>query len=284
MALGSLVLARLVSYALLLAMAGLPFYALVHGRRVLSAPERMSLAILMVGALGASLWWAVADVAEMAGLPVGDLDQETFSAVLGATPLGALLAARAAMLAAFGALLALAPMPLLLTMAALPALASVAWAGHAGAGEGAPGLLLRASDILHLAAASLWTGALLAFLSAIRRQRQRADLLRSLSDFARVGTAVVATLFVTGLLNIWFISARQWPSGRWPLLIALKFVLFLAMLGFAAHNRWRMVPALAEGRPGAALHLRRSLVLETACAFAIVAVVALAGQLDPHGG
>jgi len=92
MALGSLVLARLVSYALLLAMAGLPFYALVHGRRVLSAPERMSLAILMVGALGASLWWAVADVAEMAGLPVGDLDQETFSAVLGATPLGALRA------------------------------------------------------------------------------------------------------------------------------------------------------------------------------------------------
>lgn len=280
---GSLVAARLGSYLLLLVAAGLPLHALLDGRKRFGGRERAVLACIAAAALAASLWWALANVAAMAGLSPGELDRETFGAVLAATPLGSLLAARVLALLAFVVLLAVRPAPLLLAPLALAALATAAWAGHSGAGEGSAGLLLKASDVLHLAAAGLWIGALLAFLAVLALERQTALVVGSLANFARTGTGVVVVLFVTGIANGWLISAGQFPGGTWPALIALKAGLFLAMLGLAARNRWQLVPELAEGKPGSARRLYRSLLLETGCAIAIVAVVAVAGQLDPHG-
>ncbi|WP_324699918.1 CopD family protein [Novosphingobium sp. RL4] len=284
---GSLVAARLASYVLLLAAAGLPFHALIQRRARFGGGERAALMLLAAGALITSLWWALANVAAMAGLAIGDLDTATFTAVLQATPLGLLLTLRAAALTAFLVLLALRPAPLLLAPLALAALASAAWAGHAGAGEAPWGVLLRASDVLHLGAAALWLGALFAFLTAPMGRGRRKDtaVIAALSAFARTGTVIVAMLFLTGLANAWLIGgAGGLPSGWWPRLIALKFALFLAMLALAADNRWRLVPALERRTPGAARRLRLSLMLETACGLGIVGVVALAGQLDPHGG
>lgn len=282
-----LVAARFVSYALLLAAAGVPFHALIDRRPRFGAGGRLALAFLTIGAGVASLWWAMANVAAMADIPLAQLDRETFAAVIGATPLGSLLAVRAAALVLVLAATALHPSPRLLAPCALAALASAAWAGHAGGGEGLPGDILRAGDVLHLAAAALWLGAMLAFLAEILRKGSKgggeADVIRSLAAFARTGTLVVAVLFVTGLFSTWLISGTSLPSGLWPRLIGLKLGLFLLMLGFAALNRWTLVPALETGKPGAARRLTCSLALEMTCAVAIVLVVAVAGQLDPHG-
>lgn len=280
---GSLVAARFVSYALLLAAAGLPFHALIDHRSRFGRSERLLIAAVAAGAALASLWWCIANIAAMAGLPPTQLDRETFFAVLEATPLAALLKLRLAALGLMLLLLAARPKPVLLAPIGLLALASAAWAGHAGAGEGTAGMVLRVSDILHLGAAALWLGALLAFSAGFFHRRNEAAALRSLSDFARAGTILVAVLFASGLANAWLISGGTLTPSLWNGLIGLKIGLFAAMLGLAAQNRWRLVPAFAAGRPGAAARLRRSLHLETACGFAIVAVVAMAGQLAPQG-
>ncbi|MEE4455010.1 CopD family protein [Novosphingobium resinovorum] len=282
---GSLAAARIASYGLLLLTAGLPFHALTERRPRLSACERAVLGAVTAGSLLASIWWALANVAAMAALSIGELDFDTVTIVLGSTPLGSLLTVRAALLVALGFLLLVRPQPLLLAIAALPALASAAWAGHASAGEGAPGHLLQASDILHLGAAALWLGALARLLTTTVFARNcDANVIRSLAGFARAGTVIVATLFVTGTASAWLVSGGQLPGGAWPVLIGFKFALFLAMLGFAAGNRWKLVPEMEDGVYGARCRLIVSLTLETACALGIVALVGFAGLLDPHGG
>src|SRR3546814_3162192 len=74
------------------------------------------------------------------------------------------------------------------------AVATLVWAGHAGATEGTAGTVHRVSDILHLIAAAAWIGAIGAFLILIAPQRLREwpgglqIAARSLDQFSRVGT------------------------------------------------------------------------------------------------
>ncbi len=146
------------------------------------------------------------------------------------------------------------------------------------------GLVQRGFDAIHLGAASLWLGALMVFLASLAGQPDRPRLVERLSRFARTGTVVVALLALTGTANALLIGREGWsPTSGWSLLLAAKLVLFLAMLGLAAINRWRLTPALAANAPGAERRLIRSLGLETACALAIVALVAMLGLLDPSG-
>lgn len=272
--------ARFVSYLLLLLTAGLPLHALFDRQPRPAAAMRMVLVTTAFAAMAASAWWGLANVAAMAGVAVGDLDRATVFAVLGATPLGMVLTVRAIALTLFIALLALRPAPGLLVPAVLTALGTVAWTGHSGADGG---LLLRIGDLLHVGAAALWLGALFAFLGQLADRASQARVAHSLARFARTGTLLVAILLVTGCLDAALITGFTFPRGTWAALIALKATLFAAMLGFAAHNRWRLVPALEHGGTSAVLRLRRSVAMETCCALAIVAVVAIAGQLDPAG-
>ncbi len=122
-----------------------------------------------------------------------------------------------------------------------------------------------------------WVGALAAFvlLSLARPASDQAAvalLSRTSNGFARVGTIIVATLLLTGVLNYWFIVGPALPDLA-PMsyggLLAAKLALFAAMLGLAAVNRFRLSPRLAlavqagEHRV-ATLALRRSLLLEPA--------------------
>jgi putative copper resistance protein D len=80
-------------------------------------------------------------------------------------------------------------------------------------------------------------------------------------------------------------------SGLWSTLYGLvllaKLALFVIMLGFAAANRYRLTPALEDNltqsisglRPLRAL--RRSLLLETSTAFAVLGLVGLLRTLAP---
>lgn len=285
MADGTLIAARLLAYLPLLLAAGLPLYRLTEGRASAGAGERVTLALLGLAAIAASCLWAVASVAAMAASPIAALDVPTIQAVLGATPLGTVLLMRSA---ALGVLLLAAlafPRNAMLALAGGVALAASAWTGHAGAGEGLPGSLHRLSDVIHLLAAATWLGALACFVSACLGRGSDRDRVRALARFAATGTVIVVLLTVTGLANGFFIAAPSgWsPRSGWSLLIGAKVALFLVMLGLAAYHRWRLVPALEAGLPGARGRLLRSLVLETSCAVAIVGLVAFAGMLDPSG-
>lgn len=100
----------------------------------------------------------------------------------------------------------------------------------------------------------------------------------------------MALLLLTGLVNSWFLVGPDHLSALAPsaygLLLVAKVVLFAGMLGLAAINRFRLTPglgaALAGAPPQAALAaLRRSIVLETAAAIAVLALVSLLGTLAP---
>lgn len=285
MADGVLIATRLLAYVLLLLAAGLPIYRLTDGRMRAGTGERAALAVLALAAIAVSCLWAVASVAVMAASPIAALDAPTVQAVLGATPLGTVLLVRSIALVVLLLAALLFPRNALFALAGTVALASCAWTGHAGAGEGLPGSLHRFSDVVHLLAAATWLGALACFVQTCCARGNDRDRVRALVRFAGTGTVIVILLTVTGIANGFFVTAASgWsPRSDWSLLIGAKIALFLVMLALAAGNRWRLVPALEAARPGARGRLMRSLTLETLCAVAIVGLVAFAGVLDPSG-
>ena len=178
-----------------------------------------------------------------------------------------------------------------LALAGAVALASLVWSGHAAASEGLAGAVHRIADALHLIAAGVWIGAIGAFLILLRPAagdagQARLDLAaRSLDRFARVGTFCVLTVTATGLVNLQMIvgngrAAQLLESAYGQLLIA-KLLLFAAMLGFAALNRWRLVPAPAFVGGASTRAIRTSLALEALAAALILALVATLGLLEP---
>ncbi len=176
------------------------------------------------------------------------------------------------------------------------ACASFAWMGHGAATPGLPGLVHVVADIVHLLAAGLWIGALAMFLrllrsgSASREELDRA-IHRALEGFSGIGSVIVAALVLTGLVNSWFLvgpsrlsGLRTTPYGG---LLLFKLLLFGVMLVHAAINRFRLTPALARAlgasaeRGGELAGLRRSLLIETAVALAVLLLVAWLGVLAP---
>lgn len=276
---GGLIGARAACYLALLLVAGLPLHALAAGRP-LSGRGRFALAVLALGGAVASAWWALESVAAMAGIGLAELDQPTAEAVLAATPLGAVMEWR---LTALVAVIAAAALPLralrapVMALGGAVALCSMAWTGHAGASELA---LHRWADALHLLAAATWIAALVSFVAGALSP-ETPDVA-GLARFARTGSAVVAVLILTGTVNT--LAIAGWPPvlhSRWSVLLAIKIALFALMLALAANNRWRIVPALERGEPGARGRLRRSLLAELAAGLGVVVLVALLGVLDP---
>ena len=181
------------------------------------------------------------------------------------------------------------------------ALATLVWTGHAGATEGVLGWLHRANDALHMIAAAIWLGAIAAFLLLLRPGRSRGEAcvafaVHSLDQFARVGTMCVLIITATGLVNGEFVigagNIARSAGSAYGQLLAVKLLLFAAMLAFAAANRWRLTPALqtavtapdATRDPARAVaSMRASLMLEMAAGLAILALVAWLGMLEPVG-
>lgn len=179
------------------------------------------------------------------------------------------------------------------TALAAIALASLAWNGHAGAGDYLQGWPRLSAGIIHLLAAGAWLGAIMALLGLLRRSLQQpsgeraAALLAGLRGFALPGTVIVALLAVTGSFSYIDLggsiaSLTGTTHGRW---LSFKLLLVAGMLLLAALHRWRLVPALAAALQTRAVHplraLRRSLALEALLALLVLACVAVLGTLDP---
>ncbi|WP_427969337.1 CopD family protein [Altererythrobacter sp.] len=280
----ALIAARFAMLALLLVLAGVPFHLRLVGFDRVEGAMRLLFAVGAAVAMVASGLWAVTNVAVMAAMPVGELDQAMVLAVLDATPLGDVLHWRLIALAGFLLVAIVFPRTVLLAVLGLTALGVNAWTGHAGAVMGTIGSIQRLFDVVHLAAASLWLGALVHFVRSASTGRLERTLVERLTAFARTGTAVVILLTLTGAANAVLIGREGWQiDSSWSLLLLVKLALFVAMLGFAALNRWRLTPAFDRGEAGARRRLTVSLILETTCMFLIVALVSVLGLLNPGG-
>lgn len=274
---------------------GLPFFGL-YGLR---GEERRGGAVFAFSAwigvtaalgllLGGAAWLAL--IAGMAGLPVTQLDAATVMAFTGGGAIGLAFCVRVGA-TALALLLAIIPgVPprarlALATLAGGIALGSLAWGGHATMEDGAAGWVHLIADIAHLLAAGAWIGAIVALLLLACRNlavtKNRVLAGRTLASFSAVGTLVVATLLVTGMINAWMLLFQPdmplWPLNAYRVLLALKLGAFGGMLLLAAANRWIFAPRVAQGDGS----IRAVIALELALGIAIVMLVAWAGTMAP---
>jgi len=171
-------------------------------------PRGISLALAVV-ALILVVTDAASRLSGVLGISPFDIDGETARWFLTGTPVGEAGLLRILALLAMLPLLAVKrPVQGLRRLALLAfsaaTLASLAWNGHAAAGDGLAGRLRLATGIVHLLAAGDWVGAIAALLQlALRRQglrlRERTyELWQDAHSFAVPGTIIVALLAMTG--------------------------------------------------------------------------------------
>lgn len=275
---------RFLVYLDLLLLAGLLLCAprIVPGE----VPARLTAGLAFAGAI-LSVAQLLTTALAMTGGDTAALDAGTLRFIAIETPAGLSGIARVSLLAMLAITAIYAPgVRVLHRLLAIVALTTLAWTGHAGASEGSIGAIHRASDILHLIAAAAWLGTLALLLLALTGSSiATANLIAALRRFATIGTLIVGTLIVTGVVNLWAIAGLEalpeLATGAYGRTLTLKLALFAAMLGFAALNRWRLVPRLESGQSAPVQGLRASVTLEAALAVAIILAVAILGTLAP---
>ena len=301
----AVVIARVAQYVGAAVLFGTPLFFLyalpkagVGSAMTLPWPRPMLGASALVVIL-AALVYLCAQTAMMAGDPAAAFDRETLIGVLNDSAMGRAVMARvvAALLALVAGLAMRPSRSLWLALAVLGAvvMASFAWTGHGAADEGLHGLIHTPADVLHLLAAGVWLGALAAFTLLLwapggAGPESQAVLHRALEGFSGIGSAVVAVILVTGLVNSWFLvglaGVGRMATSAYGVLLIVKVAVFLAMLGLAGLNRFFHTPALARdlaaGEAGDALKtLRWSVLAETALGAAVIVLVAVLGMLAP---
>lgn len=292
-------------YAVLLLAFGLAAFGMLPARpaeRGIVSMLRFPTLLFGLAAAGlvASTAQILAMASAMAGVGMLDLDRQTLIDLIAESAVGYAWLARMVALSLLGlAAIFLARRPsVMLGLAAVSsgiATATLAWTGHGAMDEGGRGWVHLGADVIHLLAAGGWLGAIAALLLLLRPSvaadpSNLAIAHRGLERFSSVGTLLVGLILVTGIVNSWLIVGpahiSDLPTSLYGQLLLAKVMLFAAMLGLAAANRFRLVPALeraitAGDHRRALAAMRRSLVLEIACAMIILALVAWLGTLEP---
>jgi putative copper resistance protein D len=246
-------------------------------------------------AIASGLSWFAFTTAGMSGSLSGVTDPAVLSIVIRNTDFGRIWVIR--LVLAAGLVLLLLGRQVArarfhaLVFGSLFLLASIALTGHAGSDASSAALPHRIADAFHLLAAGVWIGALavLSRLAMIAVRQPRDGDLRTLhyalSRFSGVGTAVVATLILTGIANPAFLSNFRTAYGQ---VLLLKLALFGAMLLLAAANRYWLTPRLASSlesavdSEGPTRALRASILAETALAVLVLLAVGWLGTLAPQ--
>lgn len=302
---GMTVLVRFALYLDLMLAFGLPLFQL----HALRQPERSSplgKKFVVLTASGAVIGLVLSVVSMLlmtkamtGAADISSIEQHMFEMMLTDTSFGMAWCLRMAMLlvviiAALWSNVRPTASAVLMSAAGGIALATLSWAGHGAMDEGARGQVHLIADIIHLLAAGGWVGALAAFILmlVLRYGNDPADvslLSRTLNGFALMGTLIVGSLVITGALNYWLIvgpTVTGLFSSPYGQLLIAKLGLFGLMLALAAANRYRLSPLLervhVSGEHATAIAaLRRSLFVETCCAFLILALVSWLGTLGP---
>lgn len=294
---------RFALYLGLAALFGLSAFSL-YGLKTRERGNALALRPWLVGSalvsLLLSVGWLLLMASSMAGSPLWPVDQEAVGGLLTGSAIGTAWKIRilALVIAAPAAMLAAGRSSWLsvVMLASAIALATLAWTGHGAMDDGASGWVHLAADILHMIASGAWVGALLGLILLVSRPATRLDAShlgvahRALHGFGSIGTLVVATIVITGLVNGWMLvgfgNVLKLATTLYGQLLLAKLALFITMLGLAALNRFRLTPAFKRAIAGADHHgalivLRRSLAIETGCVIFILGLVAWLGTLAP---
>jgi copper resistance protein D len=135
--------------------------------------------------------------------------------------------------------------------------------------------LLAPLLLIHLLIVALWFGALWPlYLVSLRESRERAG--RLIDAFSATAVWLVPLILLAGVaiaaILLPDLAALAHPYGE---LLVTKVVLFAALMGFAALNKWRFGPAIAGGDAGASTGFRRSVLAEYVLVCAVLVVTAV---------
>ncbi len=272
--------------------------------RWLSQVQSWSFAI----ALASGLLWFGIQASNMSGLPLDAvLDRRTLGTVLAETLFGRVWMARLGLALILGAVLlagrhtAGGRSSLALDagggLLAGALLATLAWAGHAAADQGAERIVHLLADTAHLLAAGAWLGALPPLVVVLARARHAAApaaipiAICMVRRFSILGVASVGCLVLTGGVNAWYLvgTPPRWLGTPYGHLLLLKLVIFVPMLALAAVNREYLTPRLpvdpvlaTNGAvPGVLSGISRNAALETLLGAIIVVIVGALGTSTP---
>ena len=274
------VLAKAAGYAAaLLAMGGVLFVAAF---RRLATPDVLALArklaagAALAGLLVLPLRFGIR-AARISGMGLAGATDPTMLGFVWQSPLGAAAIWRGLGEAAILTVLLPGAGLWVALCGALAVAVSYAQVGHS---LGEPRAALAALLVLHLLAAAFWVGALAPLRRAVGGRGGAALLHR----FGIVATWAVGVLVVAGSGLAWLLSgsiaALLGTAYGWGLLAKLATV--AGLLGLAALNKWRLVPALAAGEPSAAPALLRSIAFEWgAVALVLLATAAITTVTTP---
>jgi putative copper export protein/mono/diheme cytochrome c family protein len=306
-----IVVARTVHFVAAILLFGQLLFALAvatpvwrDARRVALAPTRGLLPLaLACGAwvLGASVvsgaCWLVAEAALMSGSPVTQvIGDGTIGVVLSSTAFGRLWMWRFGLCLVLGALLLAigrSSSERLRTrlavggaLVAAAYLATLAWAGHAAAGLVSGLQVHTVSDVAHLLAAGAWLGALPGFVVLLGRSLPLELSAQVAQRFSTLGVVSVATLFISGVVNTWYLvgDVPALLGTSYGRLLLAKLALFAAMVALAAINRLRLTARLNARDPRnrwALRSLRRNASAETVIGLIVIALVGLLGTMVP---
>lgn len=162
-------------------------------------------------------------------------------------------------------------------VAAVPAAVAPALTGHTRATS--PELVAVGADMLHLATGAVWLGGVVALALVLPALAERGTTAADvLARFSVLAAGSLAVLVAAGTLLAWRILG-SWSAlveTRYGQLLLLKIAAVLVVVGLAAWNRYRLVPALRAAsrkreRKAGVRPLTRAIAVEAA----VLAVVLL---------
>lgn len=166
-------------------------------------------------------------------------------------------------------------------------LVSLAWVGHAGAGQGADAFAGMFAYGCHVLAAGTWLGGLLPLSFALANARvggDRARLCAALESFSRLGVAAVTLILTSGIVSAGlnmqgFADLGRSPYGR---VLLGKIALFGVLIAIAAANRLIFLPRLRQQAGlGPIQILSRTVAVEHGIGLGLVALAAALSSLAP---
>ncbi|MCE2492739.1 MAG: CopD family protein [Alphaproteobacteria bacterium] len=279
--------ARSLLYLGALGSVGLVLARIVFGREtggLHGAMVRRVTALAALALLAAGIGFALKGAA-MTGEPSGMIDPEMLG-LLWRTPVGTGLAIRVAGLGLVLLGLRLPGIGLPIAAAGgLVTLWSFTGVGHV-ADAGA--LWLEMLLLLHLAGAAFWIG-ILSPLRTLAGDPEGLSFAAGLSHrFGRIAVFTVPVLIAAGIVMAWRLlgEVSDLVATGYGLTLLAKIAAIGLLLGAAAANKLRFVPAMRRGDRSAAFALRGSIAVEwAAVCFVLLATAVLTTVPDlPPGG
>jgi copper resistance protein D len=172
--------------------------------------------------------------------------------------------------------------PALALLGAVLVLLAFVQVGHT---REAPRVLLAGLLLLHLGAIAFWLAALAPLHALATGSGDARAAAQVLVRFGRMAAGVVALLVLAGgVLAAWLLGGLQplltTPYGQ---VLLLKLALVSLLLGFAAGNKWRLVPSFERGDPSAPARLRWSIRIEIVLVVGVLLLTALLTSVSPPG-